>query len=52
MKAKLEHVWKLTRGFDLMDVGNSYYMVKFDEVEDKNKVINGGPWIIYDHMLA
>ncbi|KAK2395745.1 hypothetical protein QL285_057451 [Trifolium repens] len=25
MKAKLENVWKLTRGFELMDVGNSYY---------------------------
>jgi hypothetical protein len=52
MKAKLELVWKLTGGFELMDVGNSYYMVKFNEVEDKNKVINGGPWIIYDHILA
>jgi hypothetical protein len=35
-----------------MDVGNSYYMVKFDGVDDKNKLINGGPWIIYDHILA
>ncbi|PNX89955.1 hypothetical protein L195_g046078, partial [Trifolium pratense] len=52
MKAKLEQVWKLNGGFQLMNVGNSYYMVKFDEVEDKNKVINGGPWIIYDHILA
>jgi hypothetical protein len=52
MKAKLDNVWKLTGGFELMDVGNSYYMVKFDGVEDKNKVINGGPWIIYDHILA
>jgi len=52
MKNKLENVWKLTGGFELMNVGNSYYMVKFDGVEDKNKVINGGPWIIYDHILA
>jgi hypothetical protein len=34
MKNKLENVWKLTGGFELMDVGNSYYMVKFDGVED------------------
>jgi len=52
MKAKLENVWKLTGGFELMDVGNSYYMVKFDGLEDKNKVINGDPWMIYDHILA
>ncbi|GAU41583.1 hypothetical protein TSUD_271920 [Trifolium subterraneum] len=52
MKAKLENVWKLTGGFELMDVGYSYYMVKFDGEEDKNKVINGGPWMIFDHYLA
>jgi len=34
-----------------MDVGNTFYMVKFDEEEDKNKVINVGPWRIYDHCL-
>jgi hypothetical protein len=27
-------------------------MIKFDAEEDKAKVINGGPWKIYDHYLA
>jgi hypothetical protein len=52
MKTKLENVWKLTGSSELMDVGHAYYMVKFDGEEDKNKVINGGPWMIYDHYLA
>jgi hypothetical protein len=52
MKTKLENVWKLFGGIELMDVGNAFYMVKFDAEEDKNKVINGGPWMIYDHYLA
>jgi hypothetical protein len=52
MKTKLENVWKLSGGFELMDIGYSYYMVKFDGEDDKNKVINGGPWMIYDHYLA
>ncbi|GAU41244.1 hypothetical protein TSUD_97790 [Trifolium subterraneum] len=52
MKAKLENVWKLTGSFELMDVGYSYYMVKFDGEEDKSRVINGGPWMIFDHYLA
>jgi len=52
MKTKLETIWALTGGIDLMDVGNSFYMVKFDGEEDKAKVINGGPWMIYDHYLA
>ncbi|PNX81511.1 hypothetical protein L195_g037532, partial [Trifolium pratense] len=52
MKKKLENVWNLIGGFELMAVSNSFYMVKFNCEEDKNKVINGGPWMIYDHYLA
>ncbi|GAU10489.1 hypothetical protein TSUD_421890, partial [Trifolium subterraneum] len=52
MKTKLESIWNLSGGIELMNVGNSFYMVKFDVEEDKNKVINGGPWMIYDHYLA
>ncbi|GAU49481.1 hypothetical protein TSUD_286190 [Trifolium subterraneum] len=52
MKNKLENVWKLMGGIELMDVGSAFYMVKFDGEDDKNKVINGGPWMIYDHYLA
>ncbi|GAU39341.1 hypothetical protein TSUD_60920 [Trifolium subterraneum] len=52
MKNKLENVWKLMGGIELMDVGTAFYMVKFDEGDDKNKVINGGPWMIYDHYVA
>ncbi|PNX77058.1 hypothetical protein L195_g033019, partial [Trifolium pratense] len=52
MKQKLESVWRLAGAFELMHVGNAFYMVKFDSAEDKNKVISGGPWMIYDHYLA
>jgi hypothetical protein len=52
MKNKLENVWKLMGKIELMDVGSAFYMVKFDGEEDKNKVINEGPWMIYDHYLA
>jgi len=27
-------------------------MVKFDQVADKEKVIYGGPWLIFDHEFA
>ncbi|MCI84462.1 hypothetical protein A2U01_0105740, partial [Trifolium medium] len=27
-------------------------MVKFDHAADKEKVIIGGPWLIFDHCLA
>ncbi|XP_057432217.1 uncharacterized protein LOC130724970 [Lotus japonicus] len=51
MKAKLDSTWKPTAGFELMDVDNEFYLVTFDKEEDKNKVIGGGPWTIFDHYL-
>jgi hypothetical protein len=32
--------------------GNSFFMTKFDREEDRAKVFNGGPWMIFDHYLA
>lgn len=52
MKSKLTSLWRLSGEFDLMDVDNGFYMVKFDRDEDKEKVMGGGPWMIFDHYLA
>lgn len=37
---------------EIVDVGHGFYMVKFDELGDREKVIGGCPWIIFDHYLA
>ncbi|KAH1226219.1 hypothetical protein GmHk_11G032939 [Glycine max] len=33
--------------FALMDVGHGFYMAKFDEELDRNKVMEEGPWMIF-----
>lgn len=35
-----------------MDVGNGYFMAKFDISIDWEKVISEGPWIVNDHYLV
>ncbi|XP_057443937.1 uncharacterized protein LOC130736106 [Lotus japonicus] len=52
MKTKLSNTWRLIGEFDLLDVDNDFFLVKFDREEDKKKVIDGGPWVIFDHYLA
>ena len=52
MREKLKVIWRLAAGFEIMDVGNGYFMVKFDNHEDREKVIKDGPWMINDHYLA
>ncbi|XP_057442366.1 uncharacterized protein LOC130734080 [Lotus japonicus] len=52
MKARLASVWRLVGDFDLLDIDNGFYMVKFDIAADRAKVMEGGPWMIFDHYLA
>lgn len=52
MRTKLVTTWKLMGSFDIMDIGNGYFMVIFKLDEGRTKVINGGPWMIYDHYLS
>lgn len=35
----------------MMDMGNDFFMVKFDMEEDRWKVMTEGPWMIFDHYL-
>lgn len=39
MKTKVSAAWKLTGEFDFLDIGNGFFMVKFDRDEDKAKAI-------------
>ncbi|KAL6555009.1 hypothetical protein OROGR_006267 [Orobanche gracilis] len=52
MEAKLADAWNLAGDFDLLDVDNGFYMVRFDLAVDREKVIGGGPWMIFDHYLT
>lgn len=52
MKARLVVTWNLLGAFEIMDVGHGFFMVEFDNEEDRNKVINGGPWMIFNHYLS
>ena len=52
MREKLRVIWKLSAGFEVMDVGNGYFMIKFDHSEDREKVIAEGPWMLNNHYLA
>ncbi|XP_072066711.1 uncharacterized protein [Arachis hypogaea] len=49
---KLRMVWRIKGGFDMLDVGFGYFMVKFDACEDREKVMLGGPWLIDGHYVA
>ncbi|XP_016178984.1 uncharacterized protein LOC107621483 [Arachis ipaensis] len=49
---KLRSVWRLKGGYALLDVGFDYFMVKFNLLEDRDKVLLGGLWMIVGHYLV
>ena len=52
LRDRLKLLWKLQAAFEMMDVGNGLFMVKFNVPEDWEKVLCGGPWMIFDHYLV
>lgn len=52
MRDRLSRIWKLGAGFEILDIGNYYFMVKFDDAADREKVMDGGPWMVFDHYLT
>jgi hypothetical protein len=52
LKDRLKNLWRLTGGFEIMDVDNGFYMVKCELLADREKIISDGPWMLFDHYLA
>ena len=52
IRERLQKTWRPQGGFEIMDNDSGFYMVKFDQAADKEKVITEGPWLIFDHCLA
>ena len=52
MRDRLHKLWKPSGGFDILDLGYGFFLVKFDVEGDRTKVIDGGPWMLFDHYLS
>jgi hypothetical protein len=48
----LRRKWKLRGGWQLIDIPNDYFVVKFNLEEDANHVLCGGPWILAGQTLV
>ncbi|KAF7839850.1 uncharacterized protein G2W53_008332 [Senna tora] len=48
---KVNQLWGRTREIELVDLGNDYFLAKFDTFADQDFALIGGPWIILDHYL-
>lgn len=49
---KMTKIWGLQADFEALDIGNGFFIVKFDMADDYNKVCTGEPWVIMDHYVT
>ena len=52
LHARLLRDWKTEQEFEVIDIGQGYYMVKFASQSDCMSILMGGPYKIFDHYLA
>ncbi|GKV42659.1 hypothetical protein SLEP1_g50035 [Rubroshorea leprosula] len=50
--ARLSSEWRTKGEFEVIDIGNGYYVSKFSSSEDCSRILIGGPYKFFDHYLA
>lgn len=46
LKIKLNAIWQLNKNINLINLGYDYYLIKFQQTENFNKILQHGPWFI------
>ncbi|CAL5402542.1 unnamed protein product [Camellia sinensis] len=49
---KMIKIWGLQADFEALDIGNGFFIAKFDLMDDYTKVFTEGPWIVMDHYVT
>lgn len=49
---KLSTLWKLVGHLQLMDLKNAFYLVRFHDKSNLDKMLTCGPWVMFGHYLS
>lgn len=49
---RIQALWKPICHVQLMDLDNNYYLVRFGNKGDLERVLMGGPWVMFGHYLS
>ncbi|XVF38342.1 hypothetical protein REPUB_Repub20aG0093200 [Reevesia pubescens] len=52
LNARIKNLWQLEGRYKVVDVGQDYFLFKFEKKEDYKHVLEGGHWIIGGHYLT
>ena len=49
---KINTLWKPNARMDYVNLGQDFFLIRFSDNSDYDKVLRGGPWFIGEHFLA
>lgn len=52
LKQKTQELWKLHRGYEIIDLADDFNVARFYSREDYFHVLEGGPWVVFRHYLT
>nr|POF08943.1 uncharacterized protein CFP56_22816 [Quercus suber] len=52
LSTKLRSMWRPSGRMDVIDLGNEFFLVKFELQSDLDVVLKGGPWFVGQQFLA
>ncbi|CAN1182375.1 hypothetical protein LINPERHAP2_LOCUS35931 [Linum perenne] len=52
MSRKIQQIWAKKGAVSVSDVGWGFFVVKFQTIEDFDRAMFGGPWMVGDHYVV
>ncbi|CAN1133019.1 hypothetical protein LINPERHAP2_LOCUS7404 [Linum perenne] len=52
MSKKIPQLWAKQGGVEVYDIGWGYYVVRFESIDDQDRAMFGGPWMVGDHYVV
>lgn len=52
MEEFISRMWAKDREVTIMDLMNDFFVVRFSNIDDFDRVVKGGPWMMMDHYLV
>ncbi|KAJ1389959.1 Ribonuclease H domain [Sesbania bispinosa] len=52
LQGRLQRLWQPKERMEVIDIDNDYFLVRFTDWSDLNKVYEGVPWVIMGHYLV
>lgn len=49
---RIQLLLKLDSPLQLMDLDNNFYLVRFGDKRDMERVLTDGPWVLFGHCLS